>query len=138
MIYPPTISSSETEGPRAPTRQWLLENGWRSPDVYYDDECDAIPDSPGVYAVTLQWYEERKPRFEIAYIGMSMRLKTRVTYRHEACVALDDECDGPKYVLRFFRRADASDVRQLELDLIRGFQPRLNIIGTKTALRRSR
>ena len=116
------------------TQKALYDEGWRSPDTY-DPEFSELPEAPAVYIVAAiqLWPGVHGPaHFEVAYVGMSENVSQRLDRNHAALTRIEEEGLWPK---RFFKVCEKSELRGAESQLIRLYQPRLNIIGKAKALK---
>jgi hypothetical protein len=116
------------------TQEALYDEGWRSPDTY-DPEFSELPEAPAVYlvaAIQLWPGVNGPPHFEVAYVGMSENVSQRLDRSHAAMTRIEEEGLWPK---RFFKMCEKSELRRVERQLIRFYQPRLNIIGKAKALK---
>ena len=118
------------------TRGFLREE-WTS-DNFFDGE-PMPPDAPGIYLIVLVVVRppSRRRTYRVMYVGMSTRLKRRLL-RHEVMEKVRDEValhrcltgsDLTVVCPTFFFRPCAENLRGQERDLIRQFNPPLNLIG---------
>lgn len=106
----------------------LIEDGWRTPNTYGNDFAEPHP-GPGVYLFLMGrdlWFQDGL----VAYVGMSRNLVQRLS-AHPTRAEIDK---AAAWVSTWFKAAPASDLRGVELQYIRQFDPPWNIIGKKRGL----
>lgn len=112
----------------------LIADGWQSPDTY-DKHFAPLPQSAGVYillAIQLSPLEADYMKTKIAYIGMSTNLEKRLSPRHQAMACIQE---GKYFAKRMFKECGKSELRKLEAELIRRFDPLLNVMGNRRLCR---
>ena len=113
----------------------LIKDGWKSPNTY-GGEFGVVPCSAGVYLFTITDMSYSKPMKWgglVAYVGMSKNLSKRVS-AHPTKRKID-KLDLSLKV--WFLPACADQIRDLERDLIRRFNPPWNLIGKKIGVEAS-
>ena len=101
----------------------LSDDGWLSPDTYGKDFA-AAENIPAVY-MFLASDDFGLAGFHIAYVGMSMRLKSRWA-THPTLRLIQDR---HHHVKRLFRPVAPCDLRDVERKYIRQFNPPWNLSG---------
>ena len=106
----------------------LTADGWRTPNTYGNDfaepEC-----APGVYLFLMG----RDFLFHdglVAYVGMSRNLAQRLS-NHPTKAEIDS---AAAWVATWFKPTPASNLRCIERQYIRQFDPPWNIIGRKRGI----
>lgn len=110
----------------------ILGAGWKTPDTYCNDFA-VIGDFSAVYAIVLfddDWLFKSGLRFKIAYIGMSKRLSRRFANHHALRMVKETE----RYYQTWFKHVHPDALRVEERNLIRKYDPPLNLIGKKVSL----
>jgi hypothetical protein len=136
MKFPNAVSTASEAWTPPANREWFRENGWKCPDSYNNDFSSPNND-PGIYVIALMSESKFVWTMEIAYIGMSTRLRSRLC-AHEAYRAVRKECGRDVFIQRFFKYAPAEEIRAMERQMIEQIKPRLNITFTKTPIGRRR
>lgn len=104
----------------------LIRDGWNTPDTY-SKHFSEIPKASGVYLLLNVDLEDGK-RDRIMYVGMSVRLSTRLS-GHEIQKLISDHLSWAAHVQRWFKLFPARDLRKTERHFIRLHRPPYNIIG---------
>jgi hypothetical protein len=103
----------------------LVADGWKTPHSYANHFAD-IEDIPAVYMFVLidtPFYELALP----AYVGMSTRLLQRVS-RHP----MKAQIQTPDALTQtWFKPAPKCDLRRIEADYIKKYDPKWNIVGRR-------
>jgi hypothetical protein len=112
-----------------PFKRGLFGDGWRTPNSYGCEFAEA-KNWPAVYLFLMHAKEKDTnfPDFDkaiVAYVGMSRRLKMR--WKNHSVLNELDATDH--YIQRWFFRVDKNDLREIEAELIRRFDPPWNIQG---------
>jgi hypothetical protein len=105
----------------------VLGDGWRTPNTYCH-KFDVLGDFSAVYALVV--YDEEY-NYKIAYIGMSTRIARRF-FNHHALDVIQKS--GAHYVQTWFKRVPKDQLRDQERELIRKYDPPLNLIGKVVSL----
>ena len=107
----------------------FVSNGWRTPDTYVSDEFECIPDASGIYILVATNFD----RFScpiperVAYVGQATRLVFRLR-GHPVCRSL---CGPRCHVSRWFKCFPLNQLRDVERQYIRLFDPPYNLQGRK-------
>lgn len=106
----------------------LFEDGWRTPNTYGNDF--AMPErEPGVYLFLMGrdlWFHDGL----VAYVGMSRNLVQRLS-AHPTRAEIDS---AAAWVSTWFKTVPVCDLRNVERQYIRQFDPPWNIIGRKRGM----
>ena len=104
----------------------LIEGGWLTPDTY-NDSFAPLTSGPAVYLFALFSREAFYESCVVAYVGMSTKLKQRLS-QHEIL----DELDRPDWwVKRWFLPTRRESLMQEKRKLIAAYDPPWNIVGRK-------
>ena len=101
----------------------LVEDGWKSPDTYRNCFHPVCEDA-AIYLFLLH-NRETYSEAVVAYVGMSTNLGQRLS-SHNILPLLHETGHWP---MRWFKRASETDLRDMERDYIKRFDPPWNIIG---------
>ena len=101
----------------------LVSDGWVSPDTY-DKFFKPVISGPAVYLFLLTEMDTFD-RALIAYVGMSKRLNQRLL-GHEVLAQIERPGYWP---MRWFKPVPAAELRDIERNYIKKFDPPWNIIG---------
>lgn len=102
----------------------LVGDGWRTPDTY-DTHFNGEIDCSAVYLFLLFDIEKFFQTAFIAYVGMSSHLRHR-WYGHNILPELEQP---GVYAQRWFKPTPESDLRLVESQYIKRFDPPWNIAG---------
>ena len=102
----------------------LIAEGWKSPDTY-DLHFASAGNIPAVYLFLLT-DAETFDEVRVGYVGMSTQLRTRWA-NHEILSSI--RADKRFWVKRWFLPTIADDLRRVEAEYIRHFDPPWNIVG---------
>ena len=104
----------------------LVAEGWRTPNTYVNAEFGALPDAAGVYLFS---YKEDmldpKGVYRIVYVGKSANLRKRHR-AHPVRAKIEQSGAELAHIMCWFKPADIEAIAQLEVDLIKKYDPSFN------------
>lgn len=116
--------------PHMVLRDQILSEGWLSPNTYTNSYAE-MGDIPAVY-LFLMIEPYRMVEAMVGYVGMSRKLKTRIS-GHQIRPLL---VDAGYHVQTWFRPVEPERLRAVEGDVIAQYDPPWNIAGRRRGVLR--
>lgn len=113
------------------------EKDWLTTDYY--GPISEVPNESGVYALVISTFVPKLKKFKhkVAYIGMSLNLSRRLG-QHEVIGEINEFLSrtgkSGRSFLRAYFQVHATNLRKIERDLIRAFNPPYNTVGKRRGL----